>query len=122
MSKKRHPLEKSDFFQGTRNRFGLIFLLSMFVIMGFQCYTHNDPAPYLQYLTVLCGILIGGLSGSAIVQAYKVSSLTENKNESIEQNITEKREEIESIHSIEEKMLTLTRVDPKDIDPEAFEE
>ncbi len=73
-----------------------------------QVYSGIDPVPYLQFLTVLTGVLLAGLTGSDVMKAYKVTSQTNNENIKEEVNIHE------------EKLLTVKRLDPKDIDEEAF--
>lgn len=126
--KRRHPLAKETFLEGNRQRWAAIFVAIGLVVMGMTAYNKlKDPAPFLGYFTGIGVTFILGASASAVMGQYKIGSMTANQNvtEDIDvdetKNINEKYDETKDITIREEKLLKLERVDPKDIDEEAFD-
>jgi hypothetical protein len=109
---RRHPLAKDKFGEGNRQKWTVIFLACMFIVMITQVYAHIDVVPYLQFLTILCGVMLAGLSGSDMMKAYKVESV--NQTIETDQNITEN--ENQNINETENITNTEIRIDPKDVD------
>jgi hypothetical protein len=83
--KKRSPLDKETFLSGTRQQFTLIFIVCMFLIMAAQIFYSINSGEYLNFLTFIGSMFLGGASLSAYISAKK----TNPKEEEIESNIYE---------------------------------
>lgn len=110
---RRNPLVKERFLEGNRQRWVALGLIITIGVLVCNIIWKIDPAPYLQAVMLLIGAGVLGWSVDSAVKAYKVDSL--NKTENIHE------ERFETVNIKEERLLQLTRVDPKDIDDEAFE-
>jgi hypothetical protein len=80
---RRHPLDVEHFGEGNRQKFTLILIACMFIIMFVEVHFHVLSAPYLSFLTYVGSFFIGGATVSAWVAA--------NKSQTVNQNINEKQ-------------------------------
>src|SRR4051812_25537035 len=106
MKPRRNPLEKEHFLEGVRQRWAAVFTAIGLGIVVASCYNIIDkPEPFLQYFLSVGVTFILGASASDVMKSWKVSSETVNKNETVEENITESH--YEKVDIKEEKLLTV---------------
>lgn len=99
----RHPLQSQEFGEGVRQKWAMILIAVMFVIMAVNVVNAQfAPGPYLTFLTFIGSFLLGGLTATAWVQANRAETLT---------NV----ERIEGSQTINQN-TTITRRQPKDFD------
>jgi hypothetical protein len=117
--KKRNPLEKESFLEGIRQKWAAIFTAIGLLIMALSAlHLIHDPTPYFGYFTGIGVTFILGASASAVMGAYKINS---SSSEQLTTEKVERKEEItKNINIKEERLLTIKRLDPKDLDEEAF--
>lgn len=100
-TQQRKLFTKEAFLGGNRQKWVVIFLIVMSIILGLDASQKlKDPTPYLTFLTFLAGAFILGYSGSETMKLFRASSETDN------QNISEDREENKTVN--ENKNVNLT--------------
>jgi hypothetical protein len=78
---KRHIHSKEGFLKGNRQRWLVIFLICMFLILGLDATGKVEKVDsYLTFLTFLSGSFILGYSGTETMKLFSVSSSTQNVN------------------------------------------
>ena len=77
--KRRHPLHKERFLEGTRQKWMLVFLLSGGAVLGVTAVYGIDPIPFMQFLTVSVAMFIAGATGSSMIKEFKTGSIEEAK-------------------------------------------
>jgi len=99
MDKKRNVHEKEGFLQGNRQRWLIVFLICMFIVLGLDATgTIQKVDSYLTFLTFLSGAFIMGYSGTETMKLFSVNSSSQNINQ-------ESKQEIKQVtHIIEEKL------------------
>jgi hypothetical protein len=81
MSNKRNLHEKENFLAGNRQRWLVVFLLCMFLILGLDAAGVVEKVDsYLTFLTFLSGAFILGYSGTETMKLFSVSSISQNVN------------------------------------------
>ena len=83
MATKRSLHDKESFMQGNRQRWLIIFLICMFLILGLDASGMIQKVDsYLTFLTFLSGSFILGYSGTETMKLFSVSSTSQNVNSS----------------------------------------
>lgn len=77
MKKRRHPLAKEHFMEGTRQKWMAVFLVCAGVVMFMTAYHGIDPMPFMQFLTVTCLTFVIGASASSLMKEYKRGNIEE---------------------------------------------
>ena len=78
---KRHIHSKEGFLSGNRQRWLVIFLICMFLILGLDATGKVERVDsYLTFLTFLSGSFILGYSGTETMKLFSVSSTSQNIN------------------------------------------
>jgi hypothetical protein len=81
MATKRSLHDKESFMQGNRQRWLIIFLMCMFLILGLDASGLIQKVDsYLTFLTFLSGAFILGYSGTETMKLFSVSSTSQNVN------------------------------------------
>jgi hypothetical protein len=82
MDNQRNIFEKEKFLKGNRQRWLVIFLICMFVILTLDATGHVQHVDsYLTFLTFLSGAFILGYSGTETMKLFTVNSSTQNINQ-----------------------------------------
>jgi hypothetical protein len=103
MDKKRDLHSKEGFLQGNRQRWLIVFLICMFIVLGLDATgTIQKVDSYLTFLTFLSGAFIMGYSGTETMKLFSVNSTSQNINQESKQEI--KQEIKQETHIIEEKL------------------
>jgi len=124
-NRKRTPFDKEYFLEGIRQKWAAIFTVIGLLIMLLNAINLiKDPTPFFGYFTGIGVTFILGASASAVMGAYKLNSSNSNeqsetRQESIEK-VEHKEEIIKNVTIKQEQLLTIKRLDPKDLDEEAF--
>jgi len=101
MDKQRSLHEKEGFLKGNRQRWLVIFLICMFLILGLDAIGKVERVDsYLTFLTFLSGSFILGYSGTETMKLFSVSSTSQNVN----QQSVSKQETVQTIHTINETL------------------
>jgi len=104
MSKERKLFTKEKFCEGNRQKWLIVFLAYLTVIMSLDAaHFLKDVTPYLTFLTFLAGAFILGYSGTETMKLFRASSVTEDQN--IDQNINQDIDVKKDIN-VSEQMLT----------------
>ena len=78
MATKRSLHDKESFMQGNRQRWLIIFLICMFLILGLDASGMIQKVDsYLTFLTFLSGSFILGYSGTETMKLFSVSSTSQ---------------------------------------------
>jgi hypothetical protein len=77
----RSPLQKEEFFQGTRQKWFAVLLVFMVVILFCDSRSDIDAASYLNFLTITGSIFIAGASADSV---FKIKA-ADNKRHKQEQ-------------------------------------
>jgi hypothetical protein len=81
MKPKRDLHEKEGFLKGNRQRWLIVFLICMFIILGLDAVGKIQKVDsYLTFLTFLSGAFILGYSGTETMKLFTVSSTSQNIN------------------------------------------
>jgi len=89
MQKERKLFTKEKFCEGNRQKWLIVFLIYLTIIMGLDAaHFLKDVTPYLTFLTFLAGAFILGYSGTETMKLFRASSVeeTQNVNESDNSN------------------------------------
>jgi hypothetical protein len=103
---QRKLFSKEKFLEGNRQRWVVVFLFFMSIVLGLDAYRLlKDPTPYLTFLTFLAGAFILGYSGSETMKLFRATS------EIQDQNITESKQTEATINenkniNLNEQILT----------------
>ena len=97
---RRNPLAKEKFLEGNRQRWCLVFVVIGLLIMGLTAYGGlKDPAPFLGFFTGIGVTFILGSSATAVMNSYKIESVSEGKR--LTEDKTLKQEKLEQKITIE---------------------
>jgi hypothetical protein len=103
MDKKRDLHSKEKFMEGNRQRWLVVFMACMFIVLVLDATGHVQKVDsYLTFLTFLSGAFILGYSGTETMKLFSVSSTSQNVSQNIKQE--SKSESTQTIHTIEEKL------------------
>lgn len=88
MAKERNLHQKESFLQGNRQRWLVVFLACMFVILTLDAVNVISRVDsYLTFLTFLSGAFILGYSGTETMKLFSVNSTSSNQTISQETHI-----------------------------------
>lgn len=124
-NRKRTPFDKEYFLEGIRQKWAAIFTgIGLLIMLLNATNLIEDPTPFFGYFTGIGVTFILGASASAVMGAYKLNSSnsseqTETKEEVVQKTET-KEEVIKNINIKHEQLITIKKLDPKDLDEEAF--
>jgi len=107
MVKKRDLHSKEKFLEGNRQRWLVVFMVCMFIVLGLDATGHIQKVDsYLTFLTFLSGAFILGYSGTETMKLFSVNSSSQNISNNTTENINQntKYESKEEIHIIEENL------------------
>jgi len=87
MAKERKLFTKEKFCEGNRQKWLIVFLVYLTIIMGLDAaHLLKDVTPYLTFLTFLAGAFILGYSGTETMKLFRANSVTEDQNISQDNN------------------------------------
>jgi len=91
---RRSPLNKDRFLEGNRQRFTMILLGCMFVLLWATIQYNIQVDSFLTFLTFIGSFFLGGASLTAWTQANKTQTINQNvnQNSTMEETVTTKRE------------------------------
>ena len=75
--KRRHPLAKERFLEGTRQKWMLLFLIFASGVAFMSAYYGIDPEPFMRFLTIACLAFVIGASASSVMKEYKRGNIEE---------------------------------------------
>jgi hypothetical protein len=99
MKDRRHPLHKEHFLEGNRQRWVLIGLLIVLLVLLCNILFRIDPSPYLQAVMLLIGSGVLGWSLDSAVKAYRVDSATVTQSQHIQEEVSARQETIERVYA-----------------------
>jgi len=90
METRRKLFTKENFCEGNRQKWLIVFLIYLSVIMGLDAaHFLKDVTPYLTFLTFLAGAFILGYSGTETMKLFRANSVEETQNIDTNTNINE---------------------------------
>lgn len=102
MDNQRNIFEKEKFLKGNRQRWLVIFLACMFIVLTLDATGHVQHVDsYLTFLTFLSGAFILGYSGTETMKLFTVNSSSQNINNYSKQEIEILEEKL--THNAKEK-------------------
>jgi hypothetical protein len=88
MDNQRNIFNKETFLKGNRQKWLVIFLACMFIILTLDATGHVQHVDsYLTFLTFLSGAFILGYSGTETMRLFTVNSSSQNINQQSKQEV-----------------------------------